>query len=63
MTDLSEMAGELHLETQQTDYPKRLVLSPNEKYLPYWERYFEDQYLSECAKLGIVPAPVQEKLL
>ena len=44
-------------------YPKRLVLHPDQPNKALWERYLEDMYLSECARLGYRPDPKQEVLL
>lgn len=44
-------------------FPKRVILHPDQRHRERWERYFEDQYVSECAKLGIEPKPLQQILI
>jgi hypothetical protein len=65
--NFEEMTGETQYRTPEPDfdytYPKRLTLRPDQPHLLEWTKFFEDQYQSECARLGYTPDPLQTRLL
>lgn len=42
-----------------SEYPQRVILRDDQPNREAWMRYFEDQYLSECTRLGWKPEPEQ----
>ena len=63
--ELARATGDTPKERVEVEsrYPKRVVLRHDQPYLAAWSEWFENQYLSRCAQLGLEPEPLQTTLL